>query len=187
MQQKTDKILDELLIVRLKDNDRKALSLLVKRWHNKLIWQSYQVIKDTDEAQDIVQDSWQAIIAGIIQLKDISSYKSWMYRIIRNKSIDRIRQLQRERKMKEGLGEEVQYENTQETSTKENEVALVRKFIEKLPHDLKEVLTLFYLNTQSVDEISGILGVPKGTVKSRLFRAREQLKEQLLKQKELDF
>lgn len=187
MQSKRDKILDELLIVRLQNHDQKALSLLVKRWHHKLIWQSYQVLKDTDEAQDVVQDSWQAIISGIVTLNDVSSYRSWMFRIIRNKSIDRIRQLQRERKMKERIGDEVILENSETTSTKEDEVASVGKYIAQLPHDLKEVLTLFYLNTQSVDEISKILNVPNGTVKSRLFRAREQLKQQFLKQKELDF
>lgn len=172
-----DKILDELLIMNIKDGDSKSLSLFVKRWHSKLIWYSFQTIQDREEAQDIVQDSWASIIKGLQNLNDVRSYKSWMYRVIRNKSIDRIRKMQRERTAMDGY----KHDNVEnETSDSlESDTDIVAKMLQALSSDLKEVLQLFYLEQQNVVEISELLCIPKGTVKSRLFRAREQMKMQL--------
>lgn len=172
-----DKILDELLIMKFKEGDAKSLSLFVKRWHTKLIWFSFQTIHDTDDAQDIVQESWSGIISGLQNLNEIRTYKSWMFKVIRNKSIDRIRKMQREQIAmenfkQEGIDIEQFSDNVQNSE-------IVIKVLQTLSSELKEVLQLFYLERQTVEEISGLLGVPKGTVKSRLFRAREQMKTAL--------
>ena len=176
-------ILDELLILQMQHGDNKALSLFVKRWHAKLVGFSYQTIKDYTEAQDIVQDCWQAIIKSIKRLNEPAHYKAWMYRIVRNKSVDRIRQFQRKRKVYDGLAEN--HENGQEENPDwlEDDLRLMRKMIAALPNDLREILQLFYLQKQSVHTISKIVGIPTGTVKSRLFRARDQLKKAMTEAK----
>lgn len=183
MSHNKDKILDELLIMQICEGNAKSLTLFVKRWQVKLVWFSFQVIHDKEEAQDIVQESWQGIIKGLQNLKEVRNYKSWMYRVIRNKSIDRIRKLQRERSAMEGLKlEGIQNEGS--SNTEEN-TDIVLKVLQTLTNDLKEVLQLFYLERQSVEDIVVILGIPSGTVKSRLFRAREQMKSSLLEVKHL--
>jgi len=183
MSHNKDKILDELLILQICEGDTKSLTLFVKRWQAKLVWFSFQVIHDKEEAQDIVQESWQGIIKGLQNLKEVRNYKSWMYRVIRNKSIDRIRKLQREQSAIEELKlETIQNEGT--SNTEEN-ADIVLKVLQTLTTDLKEVLQLFYLERQSVEDIVTILGIPSGTVKSRLFRAREQMKASLLEVKHL--
>jgi RNA polymerase sigma-70 factor (ECF subfamily) len=172
-----DKILDELLIMKMKDGDSKSLSLFVKRWHSKLIWFSFQTIHDKEEAQDIVQESWAGIIKGLQNLNEIRSYKSWMFRVIRNKTIDKIRKIQRERVAMENFKlEDIGKEELNNSGTNSE---IVLRVLQTLTGELKEILQLFYLENQSVEELSLLLSIPKGTVKSRLFRAREQMKKSL--------
>ena len=176
-----DKILDELLIMKFKEGDSKSLSLFIKRWHSKLIWFSFQTVNDKQEAQDIVQDSWTGIVQGLQNLKEIRSYRSWMYRVIRNKSIDRIRKLQRERAAMENYKLE-DTENGEHDNLEEYADTVV-SILQTLSGDFKEILQLFYLEQHNVVEISELLSIPKGTVKSRLFRAREQMKMHLQENK----
>ena len=182
MRQNSNKVLDELLILRIKESDSKSLSLFVKRWHTKLIWYSHQTIHDDEEAKDIVQDSWQTILHGIQNLQNPGSYKSWMYRVIRNKSIDRLREINRKNQVQEQIMLE-SIPQVEQDDNRESELQIIAKLIQLLPFDLKEILQLFYLETQSVEEIGSILSIPTGTVKSRLFRARELLKKELMKAK----
>ena len=171
--QDKNKILDELLIMRMRDGDSTSTTLFVKRWHSKLIWYSFQLIHNKEESQDIVQENWPRIIEGITNLKEIRSYRSWMYRVIRNKTIDKIRKSHREASAIENA--EINDISTTSTNQEQN-LDLMKKLISKLPSELKEILHLFYLQENTVEEIGQILQIPNGTVKSRLYRAREQVK-----------
>ena len=174
-----EKILDEFLIMQFKKGDAKSLSLFVKRWHSKLIWFSYQVINDREEAKDIVQENWTIIISGLQTLNEVGSYKSWMFRVIRNKTIDRIRRIQKQKNTLEEIGK-VEGSDTEAVVVEEN-INKVTMALNSLPKDLKQVLHLFYIEEQSVIEIAEILSIPQGTVKSRLFRGRELMKKSFLK------
>ena len=175
--QHKDKVLDELLIMQMSNGNNKAVSLFVKRWHNKLIWYSFQVLRDKEEAQDIVQENWHHIISGLQHLNEIGTYKAWMYRVIRNRSIDQLRKLKREQKAIDAM--EVETEEQPNENAKTDKIDIVRKVLKNQPAEIQEILSLFYLQRQSVHEISTILEIPVGTVKSRLYRAREQMRKSL--------
>ena len=85
---KFDLIFDEWLVIRYYYGDRKALPLLVKRWHKKLLSRIYMMTQDFEASKDIAQESWQAIIKGIDRLKDPAHFGKWALTIANRKSID---------------------------------------------------------------------------------------------------
>ncbi|ELR72741.1 RNA polymerase sigma-E factor [Fulvivirga imtechensis AK7] len=173
------RVLEELLILRSQQGDRKSFELLVKRWHPRLVRHALFIVKDREVAQDIAQESWQSAIRGLPGLKDTGRFSSWIYRIAHNKSIDWIRKNKKEHEIMDNLELDIQKSAEDEpVITGELSAAeRVKVTLNTLPDHQKLILTLFYLEEQSLKEIARILSLPEGTVKSRLFYAREQLKK----------
>ena len=173
----SDKILDSWLVLQCQSGNKKAVSLLVKRWHKKLCKQAYWYIKDMDIAKDIVQDSWTVIFNKIHNLRDTNQFGSWALSIITRKSIDWLRKNKRETNKLEKYHENNLNTNDDESVDNSAErLKLLRTAIKKLPADHQAVLHLFYLEAYSIKEIGEIMHVATGTIKSRLFNARENLK-----------
>lgn len=171
---KPDKIFDGLLVLQCQNGDKNAMTLLVNRWHKKLIKQTYFYTQDLDLAQDIVQDSWQSILKKIYSLNEPNSFGSWASTIVNRKAIDFLR------KNKKRIVKLHHYNDhdriTVDTFEKEELINLIHTAIKKLPKNQQIILTLFYVDEFSINEISNVLNLPIGTVKSRLFYAREKLK-----------
>jgi RNA polymerase sigma-70 factor (ECF subfamily) len=171
------KIVDSLLVLECQMGNNKATTILVKRWHKKLCKHSYWYTKDLETSKDIVQDSWSVIINKISNLKDPNSFGSWALSIVTRKTIDWLRKHSREIKNQE------QYYDTH-THTylpdnqdhTENLLGMIKRSIGELPEQQRVILDLFYLEEFSIKQISEIMSLPVGTVKSRIFNAREKLK-----------
>ena len=174
--QKQSDILDGYLVIEFRNGNKRALALLVRRWHDKFCYQAYGYTKNIADAQDIVQDSWQVIINKMGQLKDPNAFKSWAMRIVVRKSIDWVRR-KRILPMKSDTEMPDSEASIVENDSRPAMIARLKVGIEQLPEKQKQVLKLFYLQEYNLDEIASILGLSKGTVKSRLFYAREKLKE----------
>ena len=172
MKFKQEHILDELLVMRTQNGDMKAFSLLVKRWQPALLRQAYRLTRNDDAALDVAQDTWQAIARGIYRLKSPQAFKTWSFRIVSNKSANWIKDQQKQRK----LQDESEISLEEQDSGSEN-IELIRRALNELPVKSKTILSMFYLDNHSVKEISEILSLSTGTVKSRLFYARKMLKE----------
>lgn len=172
-----NKIFDALLVLECQAGSKKAMTLLVKRWHAKLCKQAYWYTKDSDQAKDIAQDSWGVILNKIQFLKDPNSFGSWAITITTRKSIDWLRKQKKERN-----NLETNYDLPHQTVDNNDTVAIdpillmVRSSIKELPQKQQIVLHLFYLEEFSIKQIADALGISTGTVKSRLFTAREKLK-----------
>ncbi len=164
-----ESVFDELLILKIKEGDATAFELLVKRWNKKLLAFVFRYVNDFESSKDIVQDSWTAIYKGVSSLKEPSKFKTWAFRITYNKIMDYLNSLKRQREVLEHANDE----NEEEPE----EFFNLQKLLETLPSVQKTILTLFYLEEQSVKQISDILQMPQGTVKSRIFYAREKLKK----------
>ena len=176
-----EKIFDGLLVLQCQNGNKEAFSLLVKRWHAKLCHQAYFYTKDKDIAKDIAQDSWKVIVKKIYSLNEPNSFGSWALTIVNRKAIDWIRKNKRNKEKlhsyyKDSL-ENNDKDYTYNSNSNNSEGVLMA--IKKLPDNQQIILTLFYLEECSIAEISTILKVSKGTVKSRLFYAREKLKSHL--------
>lgn len=144
-------------------------------------------IKNGDEQADVcdaIQDTALSIYKNIPNLKNEEYFKTWVIRITINKCYDILKKhkLNNEKMLKA-------QEDVSELHTNfDNNVILqtdLQTTLELLEEDLKIVTVLYYYNDLSISEISDILNIPKGTVKSRVFRAREKLYE-ILSKEEVD-
>ncbi len=183
---KPEKIFDGLLVLQYRNGNTKALSLLVNRWHTKLCKHAYWYVKDSEVAKDVAQESWRVILGKIDRLNDVNSFGSWALIIVHRKALDHLRREQRsERKLRQ-IHQEIKRDDTASKTTiisdnsYDSTVAfapnIVLNSINELPNNQQIVLRLFYVEAYSILEISNILEISKGTVKSRLYYAREKLK-----------
>ncbi|NER14191.1 sigma-70 family RNA polymerase sigma factor [Leptobacterium flavescens] len=180
---KAEHIFDALLVLQYQAGNKNAMNLLVKRWHHRLCRQAFWYTKDMDTAKDIVQDSWGTAMNKLYLLRDPNSFGSWIRTVVNRKSLDWIKKNSRENtRKKEHIY--LQEENSSDKEDPEEDVTLlILKAIKELPAHQQLILNLFYVESHSMKEISKILNVSVGTVKSRLFHAREKLKLILKKHK----
>ena len=169
MDRPVEQLVDEILVMDCQSGSVKALEILVSRWQKRLWHYAYNLTGDTEAAWDITQDSWLGIIKGLRKLHDPANFKAWAYRITTNKSIDWIRKSKAVKQISiEELQDHQHEEEEKDTGVKELMVKLdVRKQV---------VLSLYYFEQLSVPEISVALKIPQGTVKSRLYKARKELR-----------
>ncbi|WP_436514545.1 RNA polymerase sigma factor [Ekhidna sp. To15] len=175
----SNQIIEEWLVINCQAGDRKAFELLVKRWNPKMMGRVYYTTKDTTATQDIVQEAWIAIIKKIKTLHDPSAFQSWSLRIATNMAIDWIRSNQSNRRREEIR--KMAQTDFDEKNHHPNEEAIgaLKLAIDQLPDEQQMVIKLFYQENLSMITISGLMNLPLGTVKSRLFRGREHLKNML--------
>ena len=175
----SDQIIAEWLVINCQAGDEKSLEQLVKRWNPKMLARVYHTTKDFEASKDIVQEAWILIVKKIKTLKDPRAFPSWSLRIATRMGIDWIRSNQVDRKRAE-IRKTVQAELSEESPTSyEGAIDTLKKTIGALPEEQRTVIELFYQEGLSILTIGGILGVPAGTIKSRLFRGREYLKQTL--------
>jgi RNA polymerase sigma-70 factor (ECF subfamily) len=176
-------VLDELLILRYQSGESGALGTLAERWNAKLFRHACRLTRDRELASDALQDAWIAIARGLPRLHDPASFPGWSHRIVANKCRDLIRKLQRRRRLREQVALEPRVEAMAASSGSEAEgdlrVAALHTALAQLPGDRRILLSLFYLEQMSIDQIAIALDLPPGTVKSRLFYSRRKLREVL--------
>ena len=169
---------DTALVVAYQNGEEKALVQLVKRWHKDFCMRAFYIVKDEDEAKDIAQETWRTIMSKIGSLKDPNLFKSWSLRIVSTKAIDVLRKRSKMRDQKESL----RYELNRTEEVYDERLELKQKLnnaIKQLPIEQQHVIRLFYVQNYSLNQIADILNIKAGTVKSRLYHAREKLKETL--------
>lgn len=177
--QKTSGIFDGLLVLHYRGGDQKALEILVKRHHSRLCRHAFWYTRDREVSRDIVQDSWRTVILKLGSLKDPNKFGSWAMTIVTRKSLDHLKRVKQQREeLRAGVDESVQMSGdlNEEDPKRLQSLKIAMK---QLSREQQGVLRLFYLEGLTLIEISQILGLSVGTVKSRLFHAREHLKKLL--------
>lgn len=165
------RVFDELLILRAQNSDAKALELLIKRWHKTFLKYATRILKNQTVAQDIMQESWIAIVKNLKNLNNPAHFSPWAYRIIHNKAMDEFRKQKKEIKPEEeSIGTEM---------VEDDRLEKVIHHLNAMERGDKYIMTLYYLEEMPIAEIAFVLSIPPGTVKSRLFHARNKLKKQL--------
>ncbi len=166
---------DRFLIQQYLEGDTSVLTTLVKRYHKIFCEKAYWVINDKERAKDIAQESWIIIISKLHTLQNQDSFKSWANRIIYTKAIDAIKRRNKESENTEACGK-IEYSTLSISDNDKHIQKALLKAIQKLPKQKQDIIRLFYSEEYSINEISAFLQIPPGTVKSRLFKAREKLK-----------
>lgn len=173
----SNKIEDSWLIEQYRNGHKSAMALLVKRWHASFCKQAYRYTNDSDLAKDIAQDAWITIIKKIEALETPEKFGTWGISIVNRKSIDWFRKNKRTLEKNKTLVSD-KYDSLTEVDRQENQQLKERlkKAITDLSEEQQVVIRLFYIESYGLQEISVLLNISKGTVKSRLYYAREQLK-----------
>jgi RNA polymerase sigma-70 factor (ECF subfamily) len=180
MTDETERALDGYLIALIQGGSREAFDRLVRRWTPKLVRYATRVQGRPELARDIVQETWVAAIRGLKRLDDHSRFPAWIYRIAHRKCIDAIRLNQRQRRLIESVGREAVVASAGNQGRQDlYDQSDLTTAISRLGQEQREVVHLFYGEDLSIDDIASVLTVPTGTVKSRLYHARESLKHYL--------
>jgi RNA polymerase sigma-70 factor (ECF subfamily) len=176
MKKSREQIYDELLVIRCRQSDKEAFSELVGRWQSRLWHYAYKVTGSEPAAWDIVQETWYSIIKGIRKLNDVSVFPHWAFRIVNSKCSDWLRKNQLQNKLNTRLESQAR-DNTHQDHDSDTKSESLRTAVEKLPPERRALLELRYHEGFDIAQIARILDVPEGTVKSRLHRTIEQLKQ----------
>lgn len=160
---------DQLLVMDAQDGDANAMEKLVSRWQKRLWLHAYRLTSDPQASWDITQQTWLGIIRGLRKLNDPANFKAWAYRITTNKSIDWLKNKNR--------NQQTSLDLVEAGCCGEKSDLGVKELIQELKNDSRAILSLYYFEQLSIPEISIALNIPQGTVKSRLFKARDELKQ----------
>jgi RNA polymerase sigma-70 factor (ECF subfamily) len=181
MPTESETIEQELLAIRCQLGELAAFDELVARWHTPM-WQYVRRMADRNElADELIQETWLRVLRGIAKLQEPAKVVPWMFGIARHVMMDRLRQKYKQEAL---LGNALDDLRTSvdepDESERRDDIANVLDKLEHLPLSQRELLTLYYLDELSIDEVAHVLDIPVGTVKSRLYHARRILKQALL-------
>lgn len=184
---------DEELVVQLKQGNKEAFDLLYDKYKNLAVRNAYLIIGNLSDAEDAVQEAFLISYFRINELKNHSGYKAWLMQILIRRTYRLAKKTKREfasDKVTEfhfdGIADEAmpREDMTDQSSplskliTKE-EADRVIAAVNELPIKQRIVIVLYYYNELGIEEIAAILHIRAGTVKSRLFTARNNLKQLL--------
>jgi RNA polymerase sigma factor (sigma-70 family) len=170
------------VVTRILNGDMRAFELLVKQYEKLVFYVTRRLVKDQHAVEDICQEVFIKVHKSLVRFNFKSKLSTWIARIAYLTSINYLRKYNRE-KASDYPDDIENYHFTVETPeqllTKKDTANYVEQLILQLPEKYRTVLTLYHLNEFSGAEIEEITGMPEGTIKSYLFRARKLLKEKL--------
>lgn len=174
---------DDFYIDKILGGDASVFASLVNKHKTMAYNIAFRILKKREDAEEIAQDSFLKAYQSLKEFKRDAKFSTWLYRIIYNNSISRIRK----KKLDINSYDDEAFEWMEPAETARELEGLhlneqkkyVNDAINKLPEDDATVVTLFYMNESSVDEISEVTGLSQSNVKVKLFRARKKLYEEL--------
>ena len=182
---------DAELVQRVQAGDKQAFNLLVSKYQRRVIRLLSRLIRDPAEIEDVTQEAFIKAYRALPNFRGDSAFYTWLYRIAVNTAKNYLAaQGRRPRTVSEFQGGEdgesfeamdvVEDNNTPESAMLTRQVAeTVNRAIEALPEDLRTAITLREIEGLTYEEIAQAMSCPIGTVRSRIFRAREAISEQL--------
>lgn len=185
----SDKEIDMALIERVQRGDKGAYDLLVLKYQNKIGHLVSRYVKDAHESQDVTQEAFIKAYRGLKNFRGDSAFYTWLYRIAINTAKNHL--VTMSRKISDtgiDAADAEQFESgtllrdiaTPEREMMTDEIArVVRESIDALPEDLRTAITLREFEGMSYGEIAVAMDCPIGTVRSRIFRAREAIDNNL--------
>jgi len=186
----TSKDIDLQLVRRVQEGDKKAFDLLVSKYQHKVIKLVLRYVKDMSIAQDVAQEAFIKAYRALPDFRGDSAFYTWLYRIAINTAKNHL--VSEGRRPPRSDVDYMDAENYEsgvrlvETTTPENQLMtdeiaeVVRSTIESLPDELRVALVLCELEGLSYEEIASAMNCPIGTVRSRIFRARQAVDHELL-------
>jgi len=181
---------DQELVLRAQRGDKRAFELLVLKYQRKLGRLLSRFVRDAGEVEDVTQEAFIKAYRALPNFRGDSAFYTWLYRIGINTAKNYLVALGRRAPTTTGLNNEEaegfeDAEQLRDASTPESELegkeiaATVNRAMDALPEDLRTAITLREIEGLSYEEIANVMNCPVGTVRSRIFRARDAIAAEL--------
>jgi len=185
-----DREVDQQLVERAQRGDKKAFELLVVKYQRKLARLLSRFVRDASEVEDVTQEAFIKAYRALPSFRGDSAFYTWLYRIGINTAKNYLVSLGRRAPTVTGVDSEEaegieEGDQLRDLNTPENQMmtrqlaATVNQALQELPEELRTAITLREIDGMSYEEIAQIMNCPIGTVRSRIFRAREAIAERL--------
>jgi len=180
---------DEALVVAVLTGDRDQFAVLVERYQGRLVNYLYRLLRNLDEAHEMAQEVFLKVYQALDRYDSTYRFSTWIFRVAQNAAIDQIRK----RRLKlvsltrpdEGEGESHEWELPGDDRGPYGDLRnrergeAIQEAIDGLPWEYRELIVLRHFGELSYEEIARLKEMPLGTVKNKLFRGRQALKEKL--------
>jgi RNA polymerase sigma-70 factor (ECF subfamily) len=179
------KLTDEKLIARFQDGDINAYNELVDRYKDRLLNFVFRYFNNREQAEDVVQDTLIKLYTHASYYKNIAKFSTWIYTIAKNNALTELRKNKRKRTdslwTNEGKPIDIETKGDSLEKTVHNEIAVeaLNRYLDEIPENFRIAVILRDFQELSYEEISKILEIPIGTIKSRINRGRIQLSEKM--------
>ncbi len=182
-------VVDEELVRRVQNGDKKAFDLLVIKYQNRIIQLINRYVRDHHESQDIAQETFVKAYRALASFRGDSAFYTWIYRIAINTAKNHLASRSR-RPTEDEIEVEVAEQFESENSLRDQETPegillseelghTIQHALDELPSELRMAITLRDMEGLSYDEIAEVMDCPVGTVRSRIFRAREAIDKKI--------
>lgn len=178
---------DQVYIDKILNGDPNAYAVLVDRYKDLVYTLAIRMVKNREDAEEVSQDTFIKAYNSLSRFKGESKFSTWIYKVAYNTSLDRLKKIKRQYNtvaIDEYTEHQVKsIDNALDKIEEQEKQKAIKACMDLLPGDDSFILTLFYFEELSLDEISKVMGLKPNNVKVRLFRSRKKLatvlKEQL--------
>ena len=170
---------DQVYINKILNGDTNAFTVLVDRYKDLVFTLALRMVKNREEAEEVSQDTFIKVYKSLNRFKGDSKFSTWIYRVAYNTCLDRLKKNKRQ-EYTVAIDEYTEHqvktlENALDALEEQEKQLAIKKCLEMLPSEDSFILTLYYFEELSLDEISKITGLKPNNVKVKLFRSRKKL------------
>ena len=178
---------DSVLIERVKNGDKGAFNFLVNKYYPRVYASLFSYTKSKEDSEDLAQQTFLKVWQQIESFRGDSAFFTWIYRIAINLAKNHfVSSASKKQKLNTSIEQaEIEissYENIEQVLMHDQSMTQIKEFIDNMPESLKTAFTLRESEGKSYEEISLITETPIGTVRSRIFRARESIIDYMQKE-----
>jgi len=181
---KMDQKDDRYYISKVLEGDMQAFSYLVDKYKDMVFTLAFRILKNRENAEEVAQDSFVKVYQNLKKFKSKSKFSTWLYRIVYNTAISRVRVKQNptmsidDQKFFEIEDEK---QNVSKSFDIENNKMILQRLLNKLDESDRALITLYYLDECKISEIAEITGQNNSNIKVKLHRTRKKMQEELHK------
>ena len=182
-------ILDQELVERVQQGDKRAFDLLVRKYQAKVASLVSRYVYDFAEIEDVVQEVFIKAYRALDRFRGDSAFYTWLYRIAVNTAKNHLvatsrrppgQDVDAEDVVNTEVGRKLHEQDSPERNMMTRQIAdVLQRTLEALPEDLREAIVLRELEGMSYEQIAEVMDCPIGTVRSRIFRAREAIDKEI--------
>lgn len=170
---------DQIIINQILESDTNAFTVLVDRYKDLVFTLALRMLKNREEAEEVAQDTFIKVYKSLQKFKGDSKFSTWIYKVAYNSCLDRIKK-NKKHYNDVAIDEFTMHhlkavDNVFETMVENERNEAIKECLNLLPSDDSFLLTLYYFEEQSLEEIADIIGLTANNVKVKLYRSRKKL------------